>query len=212
MNLTKSTQQIGNSCGIYCLVIACNLFKKNCITASKYNEILTECIENKYTFIGEVFDINKLLFISQKMFPSLKCEIHDINSPNDINTCLSQGFVILPINTKKNIPHYILLKSQDNQITAYNNAPHSHPKTVNLYELNKNIPNTFIWTKDIISPSLYSRIGIYIITFCVAFSTLKYKRNYNKLLKTSVKTNSLYVGYESNVNMNGKCILVTKPN
>lgn len=210
MNLTRTFQQIGSSCGIYCLVIACNLLKKKSITASKYNYILTKCIENNYTFIGEVFDINKLLLISQKMFSTLKCEIYDINSPTDINTYLSQGLVILPVNSNKNIPHYILLKLHNNKITAYNNFPHSHPKASNLYILNKNISNTFTWTKDIVSPSRISIISTYIISFIVALSTFKYKVNYNKISKNSIKRNSIYAGYKSDVNMKGKCILVKK--
>lgn len=211
MNLTRTFNQIGKSCGIFTLVIASNLFNKNSIKIKEYNNILVKCIENNYTFIGEVFDINQLLLISKKMFPLLKCEVRNINSSDDIDKYLLQGLIILPID-KDNIPHYILLKLNNNKIKAYNNFPNIYPNSKELYALNKCISNNFIWTEDIINPSSKDIFITVTATYIISFSTGKYvKKYYTDILKKSVIKNKLNVGYKSNVNMNGKCILVTKP-
>mgnify|MGYP002329257032 CR=1 FL=1 len=83
-NKYNPTNQIGYTCGIYCLEVANSIVTNNDINLEDYYNTIQDCIINSYTKIGEFFDINVLNVIADKFFPNITTTVYNITTIEDI--------------------------------------------------------------------------------------------------------------------------------
>lgn len=119
-NKYNPTNQIGYTCGIYCLEVANSIVTNNDINLEDYYNTIQDCIINSYTKIGEFFDINVLNVIADKFFPNITTTVYNITTIEDIKEKLDDYILIMPVQFK-DTPHYCVLNINDlNVLECYN--------------------------------------------------------------------------------------------
>ena len=102
-------QQIGSTCGFYALIYAVSRVQH--INKKKITRrIITDFINSEESFVGEIFDIEKMMEIIHKYFPKIKAQIVCINGIQDLNQQLENNYVVYPCNYK-GTPHYYFLEA-----------------------------------------------------------------------------------------------------
>lgn len=101
--------QIGSTCGFYALTYGTAKIKLTRNKKRTIKKIIIDSIENKYSYVGEIFDVNTLHQIARRNFPYAEFELADIKSIDDLDEYLIQNYIIFPC-IIKDIAHYYFLE------------------------------------------------------------------------------------------------------
>lgn len=74
--------------------------------------IIVDFVNSEESYVGEIFDIDKMLDIIKKFFPEIKAQIVCINRTDDLDEQLQNNYVIYPCNYN-GIPHYYFLEESE---------------------------------------------------------------------------------------------------
>ncbi len=206
------TNQIGYTCGIYCLVIADSIVNNTTIDLEAYYNIVQGCVDKSYTKIGEIFDINVFKKISDEFFPNITTEIYDIKSINEIKNKLKNNIIIMPVQYG-DTPHYIVIYQQNSRFIKYYNYSIMN-KFFNLKKIikqNSSIVPAYIWKKKFLKKMSFSEIILRLILIIAGGRKFHYRNLYCKnILYRAIDNYVIKTNDIDNVNLKGKCILVSK--
>lgn len=204
----SSRNQVGYTCGIYCLEIANSIIIDSPIKFDSYYNTIQNCIDKSYTKIGEVFDIDMLNTIACNFYPNIATKVCDITCVNDIDKLLNNFILVMPILSEKT-PHYIvLIKNENGSMRHYNNGLH-FDSLKKLYKRNSQIKFEYIWPKTILNDSFASKLAEKVLIYNneVLFYRQKYKEN---IFKKAKEKHIINIGDIDKVNMRGKCLIVSR--
>lgn len=209
MNDYKCTNQIGYTCGLYCIIIAdCILNKKN-FNLDIYYDFIKKCVDSSLTKVGEVFDITVLEKIAKSFMPNINMQIYDTKSVTDLKMLLENNIIIMPV-VSCNTPHYTLM-CKSKKYVQYNSFPFGKHILFfsKILKSNNSISDKYVWPKKIISPSPYSKLYDSILNTFIKNG--KYRKRYSKeIFNTAVNKNIIQIGDVDEVNMRGKFLLLSK--
>lgn len=213
MKKYKSTDQIGYTCGIYCLIIADCILNGNSFDRDYYYSIIKKCVNQSYTKIGEIFDISTLQKITTHFFSHLNAETYNSTTVKDVKTLLDKYIIIMPvtIGTDKT-PHYILLyKNRYGGIIRYNASCKYVFSLSSLLKNNNSIADKYIWPKKLVSPSNFKNKINNFFMWILNKSNLQYRQKYfNDIFNVAREHGIIKVDDIDSVNMNGKFLLISK--
>lgn len=212
-NKYNPTNQIGYTCGIYCLEVANSIVTNNDINLEDYYNTIQDCIINSYTKIGEFFDINVLNVIADKFFPNITTTVYNITTIEDIKEKLDDYILIMPVQFK-DTPHYCVLNINDlNVLECYNYSLSNKVNLEKIFNDNMNIVSKYIWKKSFLKTKNISDLGVFLILFMSenGKEKCKYRNLYFKNIFNKAKKDKIIKDKDTDeVNMKGKCLLVRK--
>ena len=211
MNDYKCTNQIGYTCGLYCIIIAdCILNKKN-FNLDIYYDFIKKCVDSSLTKVGEVFDITVLEKIAKSFMPNINIQIYDTKSVTDLKILLENNIIIMPVvSGKTNTPHYTLMCKNKKYVQYNLFLCRKHISSFSkILKSNNSISDKYVWPKNIISPGPYSKLSDFILNTFIKVG--KYRKRYSKeIFNTAVNKNIIQIGDVDEVNMRGKFLLLSK--
>lgn len=212
-NKYNPTNQIGYTCGIYCLEVANSIVTNNDINLEDYYNTIQDCIINSYTKIGEFFDINVLNVIADKFFPNITTTVYNITTIEDIKEKLDDYILIMPVQFK-DTPHYCVLNINDlNVLECYNYSLSNKVNLEKIFNDNMNIVSKYIWKKSFLKTKTISDLGVFLILFMSenGKEKCKYRNLYFKNIFNKAKKDKIIKDKDTDeVNMKEKCLLVRK--
>lgn len=212
-NKYNPTNQIGYTCGIYCLEVANSIVTNNDINLEDYYNTIQDCIINSYTKIGEFFDINVLNVIADKFFPNITTTVYNITTIEDIKEKLDDYILIMPVQFK-DTPHYCVLNINDlNVLECYNYSLSNKVNLEKIFNDNMNIVSKYIWKKSFLKTKTISDLGVFLILFMSenGKEKCKYRNLYFKNIFNKAKKDKIIKDKDTDeVNMKVKCLLVRK--
>ena len=191
-NKYSPTNQIGYTCGIYCLEIANSIVTNNDINLEDYYNTIQDCI-NSYTKIGEVFDINMLNVIADKYFPNITATVYSLTTIEDIKEKLDDYILIMPVQSK-DTPHYCVLNKNDlNKLKCYNYSLSNKVNLKKIFNDNMNIGSKYIWKRSFLKTKTISDLGVFLIILMsengrekCKYRNLYFKNIFNKAKKDKI--------------------------
>lgn len=204
----SSRNQVGYTCGIYCLEIANSIIIDSPIKFDSYYNTIQNCIDKSYTKIGEVFDIDMLNTIACDFYPNIATKVCDITCVNDIDKLLNNFILVMPVLSEKT-PHYIvLIKNENGSMRHYNNGLH-FDSLKKLYKRNSQIKFEYIWPKTILNDSFASKLAEKALIY--NHEVLSYRQKYKEnIFKKAKEKHIINIGDIDRVNMRGKCLIVSR--
>lgn len=210
-NKYSPTNQIGYTCGIYCLEIANSIVTNNDINLKNYYNTIHDCI-NSYSKIGEVFDINMLNVIADKFFPNITATVYNITTIEDIKEKLNDYILIMPVQSK-DTPHYCVLNKNNSNIECYNYSLSGKVSLEKIFNDNMNIVSKYIWKRSFLKTKTISDLGVFLVILMSGNGKekCKYRNLYLKNIFNKAKKDKIIkVKDIDDVNMKGKCLLIKK--
>lgn len=133
-------QQIGSTCGFYALVYG--ISRVRCINKRKTVRCwVMDSINCGDSYVGEIFDINKMYQMSKKCFSCVNIQIDKINGIDDLDEQLENNFVIYPYNLNGK-PHYCFLENKTKSKYIYRHFCFCRKRKIDkkdLYQKNKDL-------------------------------------------------------------------------
>jgi len=207
--------QIGPTCGFYALsYIASKIENINFKKTAK--EIIKKSIEDGDSYIGEIFDMKKFLYIAKKHFPLIEINLKEFSSQEDLDELLKDNYLIIPTLEEKRflfftseisyIPHYYVVEGCDERAYICRETFFKCRKSVNkneLVTLNVNLEHLpmFCWNcyyKN--KRSFFNRILYYIADF----------KFYRILDKNIMAKRKKLINTYSQIDMKGKVLAIKK--
>lgn len=211
-NKYSPTNQIGYTCGIYCLEIANSIVTNSNINLEDYYNTIQDCIINSYTKIGEFFDINILNVIADKFFPNITATVYNLTTIEDIKEKLDDYILIMPVQLKET-PHYCVLNKNNSSIECYNYSLSNKVNLEKIFNDNMNIISKYIWKRSFLKTITISDLGVFLILFMSknGKEKCKYRNLYFKNIFNKSKKDKIIKAKDTDeVNMKGKCLLIKK--
>lgn len=211
-NKYSPTNQIGYTCGIYCLEIANSIVTNSDINLEDYYNTIQDCIINSYTKIGEFFDVNMLNVIADKYFPNITAAVYSLTTIEDIKEKLDDYILIMPVQSK-DTPHYCVLNKNNSSIECYNYSLSNKVNLEKIFNDNMNIISKYIWKRSFLKTITISDLGVFLILFMSknGKEKCKYRNLYFKNIFNKSKKDKIIKAKDTDeVNMKGKCLLIRK--
>ena len=143
--------QIGSTCGFYALTYGTAKTKLIRNKKRTVKKIIIDSIQNKYSYVGEIFDVHTLHQIAKRNFPNAEFVLADIKSTDDLDEYLTQNYIIFPC-IIKDIPHYYFLEKSLGNKYVYRGSIFAWikiKKKEDLYKLHESLKEKkeFYWNK-----------------------------------------------------------------
>ncbi len=203
-------QQIGPTCGFYALIYGVSKvqpIKKKKIT----RKIITDFINSEESYVGEIFDIDKMLDIVRRYFPEVKAKILCIHGVADLDQQLKNNYVVYPCN-HDGIPHYCFLEANEGSEYLCRETIFLRKFKIDKQELylkNCNLSELpeFVWSdyfdreKKVLTIKEKVSLILQVISDCVL---------YRRLQNVQRKRKDMLYDKRTKVNMCGKILVIPK--
>ncbi len=204
-----SYQQIGPTCGFYTLIYGISKvqpIKKKKIT----RKIITDFINSEESYVGEIFDIDKMLDIVRRYFPEIKAKILCIHGVADLDQQLKNNYVVYPCN-HEGIPHYCFLEANEGSEYLCRETIFLRKFKIDRQELylkNCNLSELpeFVWSDYFDTERKIFNIQ----NFCVIFQVISDCVLFRRLQNIQRKRKGMLYDKRTRVNMCGKILVIPK--
>lgn len=202
-------QQIGSTCGFFALVYG--ISRVRCINKRKIVRCLVmDSINCGDSYVGEIFDVDKMYQISKKYFPSVNIQIVKINGIDDLDEQLENNFVIYPYNSN-GTPHYCFLENKTKSNYIYRHFCFCRKRKIDkkdLYQKNKELEDVpvFIWK------TYYDQKKCFLtwFGFCSIKKIISDFKLYRFLVENERQKKEKLYFKKTDVNMKGKIIIISR--
>lgn len=204
-------QQIGSTCGFYALIYAVSRVQH--INKKKVTRrIITDFINSEESFVGEIFDIEKMMEIIHKYFPEIKAQIVCINGIQDLNQQLENNYVVYPCNYK-GTPHYYFLEASRKSEYIYRHMFFWKRRRMGKEEFyfqhnNLNKVPEFVW-KDYFDQEYKGLNRIYEVIWKI-FTYVSDHVLYKTLDEAKKQRKDILYDKKTEINMWGKILIIPK--
>lgn len=202
--------QIGSTCGFYALTYGTAKIKLTRNKKRMVKKIIIDSIENKYSYVGEIFDVNTLHQIAKRNFPNAEFELADIKNIDDLDEYLIRNYIIFPC-IIKDIPQYYFLEKSLGKKYVYRGSIFAGikiKKKKDLYKLHEGLKEKkeFHWNKYFENKDK-KKVSNVVLQIIWAISDYKLNRYLNQAEKRVRKE---MFNKRTPIDMYGKVLLIKK--
>lgn len=141
----KKLRQIGPTCGFFCMEYVYSKLTGKKWDKKRIVDNIESAVNEKKSYVGEIFDIDTFLDLFKEMYPDVHAEIKRVREPEDLDV-KGKRLIVVPVRLRDN-PHFMVVENDNGNLKCYNpdDGKITPIDTSQLYEYNLDIKPYFKW-------------------------------------------------------------------